>query len=146
VWHPSLSWDIQNQWVWWLQIKQLTQACIEKSKDKTQLTLFYHAFRLSCISGFRHPSFGIKVLTPWVTRKWKGLYIHSSFMSWHNDMHLAQTTITYVVLNPKKIFWIEAFFIRMNGYRILPLQKHKRINIHSCFLLQVTKSLSIKFF
>jgi len=25
-------------------------------------------------------------------------------MSWHNDMHLARTTITYVALGPKKYF------------------------------------------
>jgi len=34
----------------------------------------------------------------------------------------------------------------LNGYRILLLQKHKKINIYSCFLLQITKSLSIKIF
>jgi len=33
----------------------------------------------------------------------KGLYIHSSFMSCHNDMHLAQTTITYVALSQKNL-------------------------------------------
>ena len=61
-------------------------------------------------------------------------------------MHLAQTTITYVALSPKKIFQIEAFFIHLNSYWILPLQTHKKINIHSCFFLQITKSLSIKIF
>jgi len=52
--------------------------------------------------------------------------MHSSCMSWHNDMHLAQTTIIYVVLSPKKIFRIKVLFIHMNGYRILPLKKTQK--------------------
>jgi len=90
-------------WVWWLQIKQLTQACVEKSKDKTQPTFFHQAFRFSCISGFWHPSSSIEVNTLSSKKIKKGkLYIHSSFMSWHIDMHLAQTIITYVALGPWK--------------------------------------------
>ena len=80
----------------------------KKNKRQDTFNFFSPSMRLF-ISGFRHPHSSIKVLTP-SGKKLKNLFF-----------------ITCVDINPsRQNHQIEALFIHMNGYQILPFQNSKR--------------------